>query len=88
MLGKNGRYRLKRSLFEQLAHLANNMTEIQDAWAQRRRPENVLPHLFGSNVTCNLDTFPVYVFKPEDSAWARALYSGKYGGPVAKVSIF
>ena len=85
MLGKRGRQQLKQRINKQLEHLAENMIEITDAWNARHRPENVLPHLFGMNVTGCLDTFPIYIFKPKDSAWARALFQGKYGGPVLKV---
>ena len=63
---------------KQLEHLAENMTEISD--------KRITSPLWQERDCFFLDTFPVYIFKPKDFAWDRALFQGKYGGPVLEVS--
>lgn len=59
------------------------MNDIQRGWNDRRSMSNRLPHVFGSEVTCNLDTFPITIRRPK--RFQSAFYNGKYGRHVVKV---
>ena len=87
MIGRKSRQHTLKSIYHRIEYLANVMTEIEDAWNERMRSSNILPHIFSARVKANLDTFPIYVNVPSDSAWAKALFSGKYGGAVVNVSL-
>jgi len=58
--------------------LASQMDEIREVWNNRTDPKNRLPHVFPSNVTGCLDSFPIRVSRPKDSSWQSAVYQGKY----------
>ena len=60
-------------------YLADAMNEVQPVWDNRGGDHNSLPHLFSSDVTGSIDTFPVYVARPKNSWWQKKLYNGKYG---------
>lgn len=59
------------------------MQDMQRAWDDRREPSNRVPHVFGPEVTCLFDTFPVYIRRP--TRFQSAFYNGKYGKHVVKV---
>jgi len=74
---------------EWLARRINN-AEVLKGWRTRFAPRNRLPvpeALFGGQVTGHLDTFPIYLCKPKDTAMQRYTYSGKYGANVLKVQV-
>ena len=75
-------------LFDRLEHyLASCMTDIQQAFLQRRDPSNHLPHVFSSKVTACVDTFPVFIQKPRRTDQLLRVYQGKFKRPVLKFQV-
>ena len=66
-------------------HLASVIDELHDLWRHRFRIDNRLPHLFPRTTTGCIDTFPIYISRPDRADVQRAFYNGKYGGHVIKV---
>ena len=73
-----------------LARKINN-AELLKVWHARLGQHNRLPdvpsELFGGQVTGHLDTFPIYLCRPQNSLWQRFTYNGKYGANVLKVQM-
>ena len=69
---------------------AINNAELLITWHARFEQRNQLPvpeALFDGLVTGHLDTFPIYLCKPQDGAWQRFTYNRKYGANVLKVQM-
>jgi len=80
-----GRY--QQSLVSLAEYLSGRLDELSNAWTKRQAPDNRLPHIFGSQVTGCVDSFPIYVCRPDDIDWQHALYNGKYKAHILKVQL-
>jgi len=88
LFGNNVHYnRLLRRFSDQAAFL-NSRTNTISYWHRRRFCfENMLPHLFSVFTTTCVDTIPIQVRKPEDSAHRSHLYSGKTKSCILKFQV-
>jgi hypothetical protein len=74
---------LHHTISQRLEYLANSIDELAPVWTDRFN--HPLPHYFSNMVTGSLDTFPIFIARPDDEELQRFAYNGKYAGHVLKV---
>jgi len=77
-----------RTLDLRLTHLASAFQMIRaECWEQRDRATQPWDDFVGTDCIGCVDTMPVYVRRPKEQPWLRALFQGKYKAPVVKVQL-
>jgi hypothetical protein len=83
-----GKSAIEGRIHRRLMALASEMDDvIQSFWDQRHAVSNPCQGFFDGNIIGYVDTFPIRIYQPSNSAHRKAAYQPKYKGPVLKIQV-